>query len=297
VSQETIADRIAGVRFHAVGRLYHFGAAGFPELQIGDHVIVETSRGYQLGQVVCFVSPEEASSRRLKSIQRVATPRDLVMRQAWQAKEEDALRKCREKAAEIGGFESVRFVKAAYNHDGSLLTLLYTAEQKTSTDRLRRALRNSFRMRIETRQIGPRDAAKLLGGYGACGQPRCCSSFLAEFNPISIKMAKAQNVSLNPSEITGMCGRLRCCLIYEHEQYTEAREQLPRKKKHVRTPYGEGKVIEVHPLRSTVTVLVGQQRFEVKSEEIEPLDEQDRQEGGKGGCGRRKGGPCGRECR
>jgi cell fate regulator YaaT (PSP1 superfamily) len=290
--QETAADKIVGVRFHPVGKLYHFSAAGFPELQPGDHVIVETSRGRQLGQVVCFVSPEEAESHRLKTIQAVATPRDLVMRQAWQAKELDALIVCREKAAETDGLEGVKFVKAAYNYDGSLLTFLYTAEQKVNADQLRRELRKSFRMRIEMLQIGPRDAAKLLGGYGACGQPRCCSTFLTEFSPISIRMAKAQNVSLNPSEITGMCGRLRCCLIYEHEQYMQARQKLPKSKRRVRTPYGEGKVIEVHPLNDSVTVLVGQQQYEVKREEIEPLEEQAPQGEVLKGCGK-QGGPCG----
>ena len=123
------------------------------------------------------------------------------------------------------------------------------------------------------RQVGPRDVAKLLGGYGACGELRCCSTFLTDFSPISIKMAKAQGISLNPSEITGMCGRLRCCLVYEYEQYVQARQQLPKKNKRIGTPYGEGRVIDVMPLQDAVLVAVGDGMQVVKREEIVPMEE------------------------
>jgi len=122
---------------------------------------------------------------------------------------------------------------------------------------------------VDLRRIGPRDQAKLMGGYGACGELRCCSRFLSEFSPVSIKMAKTQGMSLNPSDITGMCGRLRCCLVYEHEQYAEACQMMPRRKKRVRTPYGEGKVVDLLPLKRMVVVQVEDRRLEVPVEEVE----------------------------
>jgi hypothetical protein len=154
-------------------------------------------------------------------------------------------------------------------------------------------LQRSFRAKVELRQIGPRDVAKLLGGMGACGIPRCCSTFLTDFSPISIKMAKAQGISLNPTEITGMCGRLRCCLIYEYEQYVEARKQLPKRNKRVGTPHGEGKVIDVHPLRDAVTVLVNDTHYLVSREDLIPLDElQALQAKAEAGCSKAENGGC-----
>ena len=151
---------------------------------------------------------------------------------------------------------------------------MFSAEQKIDTAVLEKRLQRKFEARIEMRQIGPRDVAKLLGGFGACGITRCCSTFLTDFSPISIKMAKAQGISLNPSEITGMCGRLRCCLVFEYEQYVEARRQLPRRNKRVGTPHGEGRVLDQLPLRDAVLVEVGEGvRKVVEREDIIPLEE------------------------
>jgi cell fate regulator YaaT (PSP1 superfamily) len=122
---------------------------------------------------------------------------------------------------------------------------------------------------VDLRRIGPRDYAKLLGGYGACGEPRCCSRFICEFSPVSIKMAKTQGVSLNPSDITGLCGRLRCCLLYEHEQYAEASKKMPRRKKRVQTPHGEGKVVDLLPLKGMVVVQIEDRRVEVPVDDVE----------------------------
>ena len=264
---------VAGVRFTKVGKLYHFDYSEYPDLVAGDFVVVETARGRQMGQVMGFTSPE-AENRDYKPILRPATPRDLVLRQEWEAKQPDALEVCQKKASEIGGFGDVKFVAAQYNYDGTNLTFLFSAEQKINTSRLQNDLNRHFNTKVEMRQIGPRDVAKLLGGYGACGELRCCSTFLTDFSPISIKMAKAQGISLNPSEITGMCGRLRCCLVYEYEQYVEARKQLPRKNKRVGTPFGQGKVIDVHPLQDAVTVWVEEEgRKLVTREELIPLEE------------------------
>ncbi|HEX2622222.1 MAG TPA: regulatory iron-sulfur-containing complex subunit RicT [Phototrophicaceae bacterium] len=265
---------IAGVRFTKVGKLYHFDYSHYPDLQAGDFVIVETLRGRQMGQIMGFAASE--ADREHKPIMRPATPRDLVLRQQWQEKEPEALVVCREKAKDMGGFQDVKFVAAQYNYDGSLLTFLFSAEQKINTIRLQSDLRRYFSDvdQIEMRQIGPRDVAKLLGGYGACGELRCCSTFLTDFSPISIKMAKMQGISLNPSEITGMCGRLRCCLVYEYEQYVEARKHLPRRNKRVGTPHGAGKVLDVYPLQDAVSVFVeGEGYFTVKREDLVPLDE------------------------
>jgi cell fate regulator YaaT (PSP1 superfamily) len=263
---------VAGVRFHRVGKLYHFDYSEYPQLQAADYVIVETTRGRQMGQVMGFTAVED-ESRDYKSILRMASPRDLVLSQHWESQQEEANRICRDKAKELGGFSDVKFVAASYNYDGSLLTFLYSAEDKVNVNRLWTEMNRIFPAQIEMRQIGPRDVAKLLGGYGACGILRCCSTFLTDFSPISIKMAKAQGISLNPSEITGMCGRLRCCLVYEYEQYVEARQKLPKKNKRVGTPYGEGKVLDVLPLQDAVLVYVDESYHVVKREELVPLEE------------------------
>lgn len=284
---------VAGVRFNKVGKLYHFDYNQFPDLQAGDFVIVETARGRQMGQVAGFAAADE-NNMDYKSIMRLATPRDLLLKQDWEAKQDDALEICEDKAAQIGGFENVKFVAAHYNYDGSLLTFLFTAEDKMNTSRLWNELNRAFpSSQVEMRQIGPRDVAKLLGGFGACGELRCCSTFLTDFSPISIKMAKAQGISLNPSEITGMCGRLRCCLVYEYEQYVEARKQLPKKNKRIGTPHGEGKVLDVHPLQDAVTVLVEDVRYVLQREEIIPLDEWEAlQKKAKEPCTKHGDGPC-----
>lgn len=265
-------ELVAGVRFQKIGKLYHFDFARHPDLQKGDFVIVETLRGRQMGQVMGFTAPDE--NRRIREILRPATARDLALRQHWESRQDEALAVCRKAASSMRRMADVKFVEAQYNYDGSVITFLFSAEQKMDTAVLRKRLQRKFAAQIEMRQIGPRDVAKLLGGFGACGETRCCSTFLTDFSPISIKMAKAQGVSLNPSEITGMCGRLRCCLVYEYEQYVEARRRLPRRNKRVGTPHGEGRVIDQLPLRDAVLVDVGDgARKIVEREEIIPLEE------------------------
>ncbi len=291
---QTAPGLIAGVRFYEVGKLYHFSCGHISDLVVGDFVIVETTRGRQMGQVMNIMPMEEGSTERdYKPILRRSTPTDMMSQQLWKARELEALVACREKVAELGGLESAKFVAAQYNFDGTLLTYLFSAEDKVNTNKLRTALQRNFKAKIEMRQIGPRDVAKLLGGMGACGIPRCCSTFLTDFSPISIKMAKAQGISLNPSEITGMCGRLRCCLIYEYEQYVEARKQLPKRNKRVGTPHGEGRVIDVHPLRDAVTVLVEDAYHVVNREDLIPLEEFEALKSkAEAGCSKHGDGPC-----
>jgi cell fate regulator YaaT (PSP1 superfamily) len=266
-------NTVAGVRFTKVGKLYHFDYSDFPELQAGDYVIVETARGRQMGQVMGFVEPESGGERSYVPIMRLATPRDLTLRQHWEMQQDAALTLCQEKAEETGGFEEVKFVAAQDNYDGSRLTFMFTAEDRINPGKLWGELNRHFSAKVDMRQVGPRDVAKLLGGYGACGELRCCSTFLTDFSPISIKMAKAQGISLNPSEITGMCGRLRCCLVYEYEQYVAARKHLPKRNKRIGTPFGEAKVIDVHPLQDAVTVYTEEGRKLVQREDIVPLEE------------------------
>ncbi|MCD4686061.1 MAG: hypothetical protein K8S97_09010 [Anaerolineae bacterium] len=290
---QTVTHTLAGVRFFEIGKLYHFSCEHLPGLMVGDQVIVETTRGRQLGQVMNLLTPDDDPDREYKPILRKVTPPDLMSQQLWQAREIEALITCREKAATLDGFKNAKFVAAQYNYDGSLLTFLFNAEEKLNTGKLRSTLQRSFKAKIDLRQIGPRDVAKIIGGMGACGIPRCCSTFLTDFSPISIKMAKAQGISLNPSEITGMCGRLRCCLIYEFEQYVEARKHLPKRNKRIGTPHGEGKVIDVHPLQDAVTVYVEDKRHLVTREEIIPLEEWEALKAkAAAGCSKHEDGAC-----
>jgi cell fate regulator YaaT (PSP1 superfamily) len=199
------------------------------------------------------------------------------LRQVWQKKELEALIECRAKASEIG-IKGVKFVAAEYAFDGTRLSFMYSTKVDGKVDirRLRNAIKRTYpHTRIGFRQIGPRDTARLIGGMGACGlEKRCCSMFLKEFGPISIKMAKAQAVSLSPTEITGMCGRLRCCLVYEYQQYLDARKKLPRRKTKVDTPLGAGIVIDIYPLKETVVVaLESGTRQEFPHQDIHPWEE------------------------
>lgn len=296
--QHTAEKNIIGVRFTRVGKLYHFDASHEPDIKTGDRVIVQTRRGLQMGEVVRILDDTQDQHDR-KTIERLASPRELVMQQEWQAQELPVLIGCREKAASHKQYRDVKFVKAEYNFDGTWLTIFYSYEGdgKVDTNAIFGAMRREHPgTHIEFRQIGPRDVAKLLGGYGACGIQRCCSTFLTEFSPISIRMAKEQGISLNPSEITGMCGRLRCCLIYEYEQYVTARKSLPKRNKKVGTPHGVGKVVDLLPLQDTAVVLVDDRRHNVHRDDIIPLAELEamREKSG-GGCSKRDGGGC--DCR
>ncbi len=287
---------VVGIRFQKLGKLYHFRLLREQQndVQPGDYVVVETKRGRQLGQVIAFVSRDDVSRRRgLRAVERKATPRDLVMQQVWEAKELDALISCRERAYELG-IQDTKFIKASFSFDGSWVTFYYTTESKMLDVRpLRNALGRQLQARVEMQIIGPRDVAKLLGGYGACGAPRCCSTFLTEFSPISIRMAKAQGISLSPQEITGMCGRLRCCLVYEYEQYVEAKKQLPRRGKRVGTPHGPGVVRDQLPLKDMVRVEVAGQLVDVARHELEPLEELEAlQKKAEEGCSKHENGGC-----
>lgn len=307
--QTTTTNLIIGVRFTQVGKIYHFDSSAFTDLTVGEHVIVDTSRGRHLGEVVQILTEAPPTPEGgWKSVERRATPRDLLLQQSWRNKQTEAMINCRARASELGLLDTVKIVSAEYNYDGSRLAFLFSTESEDRVDlkSLKRDMQELYpKAHIEMRQIGPRDVAKLLGGMGACGiETRCCSKFLTDFSPISIKMAKEQGISLTPNEITGMCGRLRCCLIYEYEQYVAARKTLPKRNKRVVTPKGEGKVIDLLPMSDKVVVLVEipnerPQHHTFTREEIQPWDELealrrksqapcDRHEGGGCTCGKAK---------
>jgi cell fate regulator YaaT (PSP1 superfamily) len=273
-------SRIVGIRFTAVGKLYHFDAGDEIDLRPGDFAVVNTSRGKQVGQVMGFVeNPPPPPHGTWKKIERKANPSDLLLRQSLEKKEIEVTIACRAKAAEKG-YAGFKIVSSEFSFDEKQVTILFNIddEDPPNIKPLEEEVRTLYpKASVDFRRIGPRDVAKIIGGMGACGMAvRCCSTFLTEFSPISIRMAKAQGVSLDPSEITGMCGRLRCCLIYEYEQYIEARKHLPKRKKRVLTPKGEGIVVDTYPLRDIVVVrLDGEERLqqEFHKEELEPWDE------------------------
>lgn len=256
--ESTTSPVIIGVRFSKVGKIYHFNGSHIPSVRVGDSIVVETSRGWQIGEVAQLVDRSSSQPEGgLKQVDRIATARDLLLRQVWQLREVDVVEACRKRATDIR-IQNIKIIAAEYSFDGSRLTILYSseAEEKVELKSLRQDMQKQFSPAVvEMRQIGPRDVAKLLGGMGACGlETRCCSMFLTEFSSISIRMAKEQGISLTPTEITGMCGRLRCCLIYEYDTYAEARKGLPKRNKRIATPEGEGRVIDVAALSGTIRV-------------------------------------------
>ena len=268
-------QKIVGVRFMPVGKVYHFDGTHLRDLRSGDWVIVSTTRGKQIGQVASMEPPKHgAADGPFKLIERIATNRDLALKKYWETQELDAMLVGREKAKALN--VDCKVVKAEYTFDGARLSFLYSVEEnvEVNVEPLRAELQSHFKAKVDMRLIGPRDAAKIIGGGGACGlTERCCSKFLTDFSPISVKMAKEQGLSLNPQEITGMCGRLRCCLLYEYEQYVEARKLLPKRNKEVGTPHGNGKVLDVLPLKDAVLVLVGETMHEVARADLQPLAE------------------------
>lgn len=275
--QQTAQPNVVGVRFSKVGKSYYFSTGDVADVKVGDMVVVETSRGWQLGRVSKLVEDAESPQDGWKAIDRRATPRDLLLRQMWQMKEADVVQSCQTRATELR-LAGIKVVSAEYSFDGSRLMILFSTETEEKYDlkSLRQDMQKLYSpSQVEMRQVGPRDVAKVICGMGACGlETRCCCLFLTEFSSISIRMAKEQGISLTPTEITGMCGRLRCCLIYEYDTYVDARSKLPKRNKQVRTPQGIGKVIDLLPLRESVVVdipEVGPKEF--LASEILPADD------------------------
>ncbi len=251
-------SNIIGVQFEDVGKNYFFDASQFPDIKPGDPVVVRTSRGTQLAttiQVNLDVDDLDLSS--FKPVERPATPKDLLQRKALGIQEAEIDEKIRAHLIE-NGMSAVKVISVEFSLDGKQIFVAINSDSEVhyNLKRLHQDIQKMVKeVNLEIRQIGPRDAAKTIGGMGACGlETRCCSKFLTEFSSISIRMAKTQDISLTPSEITGMCGRLRCCLMYEYDQYVKSIKTLPKRKKKVHTPMGEGRVIQILPLRQAVIV-------------------------------------------
>lgn len=264
--------KVVGVRFRQVGKIYFF-APGKYSIETGQHVIVETARGIEYGQVVLGEREVEDSAvvQPLKSIIRVATAEDDEREIKNRQKENEAFKICLEKIAKHN--LDMKLIKAEYTFDNNKVLFYFTADGRIDFRELVKDLAAVFKTRIELRQIGVRDETKILGGIGSCGRPLCCATFLPEFNPVSIKMAKEQNLSLNPTKISGVCGRLMCCLKNEQDTYEELNSRLPNVGDSVTTPEKlVGEVASVNVLRQRVKVLVTLENDERELKEY-PVDE------------------------
>ena len=247
---------VVGVAFRPVTKVYYFDPAGHDDLGPGENVVVETSRGRTLGQVVFAprAVPESEISGTLKPVIRRAAAWDMVQYDQMVHREPEALGICRERASALA--MDIKIVNVEFSFDGSSAVVYFTSEQRVDFRNLVHDLSQALRTRVEMRQVGVRDEAKFLGGFGRCGRELCCKTWLREFAPVSIKMAKTQDLPLNAPEVSGVCGRLLCCLAYENDFYAEARKQMPRMNSVVETPQGPGKVRQVHVLANSIKVLV-----------------------------------------
>lgn len=244
---------IVGIRFKKVGKVYYFNPCGL-QTQVGQNVIVETARGVEYGEVALAnrVVEDDEVVKPLKKIIRIATESDTKVVETNQKRADEAFLICEQKIADH--HLDMKLVSVEYTFDLNKILFYFTADGRVDFRDLVKDLASVFRTRIELRQIGVRDEAKILGGLGICGRPLCCSSFLDDFQPVSINMAKEQNLSLNPTKISGTCGRLMCCLKYEHEVYSELSKITPRPDSVVETPLGTGIVIDSSILRGTCAV-------------------------------------------
>jgi len=245
---------VIGVRFHPATKIYFFDAAGFEDLAAGEQVVVETTRGEEVGQAI--VAPHDVTDAeivsRLRPIVRRATAVDLSQMAHYRRKEQEALELCRQKVREHG--LPMKLVRAEYSYNGRHLVFFFTSEKRVDFRNLVQDLARAFKARIELRQVGVRDEAKMLGGIGKCGLVLCCSTWLADFHPVSIKMAKQQDLPLSPMEISGVCGRLLCCLSYEEDHYAETKKRMPRRGDVIETPRGKGRVVGVNAVKESVMV-------------------------------------------
>ena len=245
--------KVAGVRFKNAGKVYYFDPDQL-EVKLHDNVIVETARGLEFGTVTMEVTEvrDEDVVQPLKKIIRIAGAEDIKHHEENEKKKARALKLCQEKINKHG--LEMKLIDVEYTFDNNKIIFYFTADGRVDFRELVKDLASVFKMRIELRQIGVRDEAKMMGGIGSCGKSLCCSTWLSDFEPVSIKMAKVQNLSLNPNKISGICGRLMCCLKYENEVYMELRKGLPDNGEKVRTKDGMGKVVETNILGSKVKV-------------------------------------------
>jgi cell fate regulator YaaT (PSP1 superfamily) len=259
---------IVGIRFREAGKIYYFDPAGL-DLAVGEWVVVETARGMELGRVV--VAPGQVVLNELDE------PVKPIVRLAW-AEDIERYEQLKEREREVTDYARqvsrdrdlpMKVAGADFTLDGHRVTVSFTADERVDFRELVREISHRFDVRVDMRQIGPRDQAKLADGYGICGRRLCCSSWLTAFPSISIKMARNQDLPLNPTKISGLCGRLHCCLSYEDEGYAAMRRELPKVGAMVTTPTGSGKVVAVHPLKQSITLVTDQQvRVEVPQADL-----------------------------
>ncbi len=287
VQPETVEDQslpqrelrtIAGIRFQPAGKAYHFLVPQDLRLEVGDWVVVETVYGEQAGQVVQLTTDldrRDPSSGELRNVLRRATGLDMARYRMMQERAERLIAIAKEEAR--SGRLSLKVVSAEFTLDGRSAIVQCTGKvNKKAFADFRRRLARRMSCRVELRTVGPRDHAKALEGYGVCGEPRCCGRFLTEFQAVSIRMAKDQSISMAPSDITGMCGRLRCCLSYEHEIYKEEAKSLPKLKSWVKTDRGIGRIVDLDILKGEVVVEIppdgprrDRQRFRYAAGDVE----------------------------
>jgi cell fate regulator YaaT (PSP1 superfamily) len=260
--------KVAGVRFKRAGKVYYFDPGDF-ELAMGTHVIVETARGLEFGTVVSPVKEieEESVVAPLKKIMRVADKKDMAQHEENERRKQKAIQQCQEKVKKHGLV--MKLIDVEYTFDNSKIIFYFTADGRVDFRELVKDLASVFKMRIELRQIGVRDEAKMVGGIGNCGKGLCCHTWLPEFDPVSIKMAKVQNLSLNPAKISGICGRLMCCLKYENEVYTDLRKGMPEQGEKIKTPDGFAIVTESNILENIIKVrLIIEEKSAEKPEKL-----------------------------
>lgn len=257
-------SNMIGVRFRAKGEVVYCAADGLA-LQVDDHVVVDTGRGLELAKVVTLEAPVEVESdKQTIIVVRKAEKDDLE--KAKHNIETEALNKCKEMVGRLG--LPMKPLAASYHFRNEHITIFFSAQEKVDFRGLVRKLSHDLQTKVELRQVGARDEAKLLGGIGKCGYPLCCQRFLTSFASVSIKMAKEQSLALNPMKISGICGKLLCCLAYEREEYAALKEKMPKVNQEVLTPWGKAKVLSVNYLKETVKV-------QLEDEAIKelPLDE------------------------
>jgi cell fate regulator YaaT (PSP1 superfamily) len=274
---------VVGVRFRPAGRIYYFDPQG-QSFTNGQYVIVETARGVEAGRVVIAskMVAESDLSDPLKPVLHLATEDELRTMLSFKSKEKDALTLCHERVLQHN--LPMKLVESEYNFDGSRLTFYFTAEERVDFRALVRDLAAIFRTRIELRQIGARDQAKLQSGIGSCGKTLCCSSWITDFGIVSIKMAKEQGLPLNPTKISGVCGRLMCCLSYENDNYIQAKLQMPQIGSMLNTPSGMGKVVGINVPQNSVEVML-----ESGVTIHVPVNTQEQQSNGGSCCSSKKG--------
>jgi cell fate regulator YaaT (PSP1 superfamily) len=265
---------IVGIKFSSRGRLVHCDAEEIP-LQVNDYVVVDTDHGPEVGRVATLEVPYEPGDQLMKVV-RKAEEKDLE--QARRNLEEQALVKCHEMVGQLG--LKMKPLAARYSAEPDRLTVFFSAEERVDFRDLVRKLSHALERRVELRQVGARDEAKLLGSMGRCGYPLCCQNFLTSFASVSIKMAKEQSLALNPMKISGICGRLLCCLAYENKEYAAVKKKMPKLKQEISTPWGKARVVGTDLFKETVTVeLVDNEAVkEIALDELVPPEQKPHEE-------------------